>query len=63
MTYTARRRKDVTPSRLKITITLPEEQIKWLEGKVIERGFANLSHGVELCIREGQKVFITPKTK
>jgi hypothetical protein len=61
--HIAQRRKGVTLPRKKITVTLPEEQIKWLEGRVIERTFANLSHGVELCIREGQKIFGTPKSK
>ena len=59
----ARPRKNVTMARKKITVTLPEEQVKWLEGKVIERTFANLSHGVELCVREGQEMFGKPKAK
>lgn len=59
----AQRRKDVTLPRKKITVTLPEDQVTWLENKVIERTFANLSHGMELCVREGQKTFGTPKTK
>ena len=58
-----RSRKNVTVARKKITVTLPEDQIKWLEDRVIERTFANLSHGVELCIREGQSKFGKPKAK
>jgi hypothetical protein len=59
----ARPRKNVTMARKKITVTLPEDQVKWLEDKVIERTFANLSHGMELCVREGQKTFGMPKSK
>jgi len=59
----ARRRKNVTLARKKITVTLPHEQVGWLEERVIERTFANLSHGVELCVREGQEKFGKPKGK
>lgn len=33
-----------------ITVTLPPELIEYLEQKVKDREFANVSHGVELCI-------------
>lgn len=33
-----------------ITVTLPPELIEYLEKKVESRDFANVSHGVELCI-------------
>ena len=32
------------------TVTLPQELIEYLESKVESRDFANVSHGVELCI-------------
>lgn len=33
-----------------ITVTLPEDVIQYLESKVASREFANMSHGVELCV-------------
>lgn len=33
-----------------ITITVPPELLEWLNSKVEKRDFANLAHGVELCI-------------
>jgi hypothetical protein len=48
-------------TRKKLTVTLPEEQIEWIDGKVSERVFANVSHGVELCVIEGQRKYGKPK--
>ena len=58
-----RQRANVAVRKKKVSVTLPDEQIDWLEQKVSERVFANMSHGVELCIREGQKTFGKPKAK
>ncbi|MCH3978030.1 MAG: hypothetical protein LKJ94_07215 [Candidatus Methanomethylophilus sp.] len=33
-----------------ITVSLPPEIIEYLEKKVESREFANMSHGVELCV-------------
>jgi hypothetical protein len=49
--------------RAKISVTIPKEQLTWLQLKVEERIFASVSHGVELCIREGQSKFGKPKGK
>jgi Arc/MetJ-type ribon-helix-helix transcriptional regulator len=49
--------------RAKISVTIPKEQLAWLQLKVEERTFASVSHGVELCIREGQTKFGKPKAK
>jgi hypothetical protein len=50
-------------TRTKITITLPDELVEWLHDKVTERTFANISHGVELCILEGKRRYGKPKGK
>jgi len=50
-------------TREKISITLPKDQIEWLEGKVAELTFGSVSHGIEVCIREGQTKFGKPKSK
>jgi Arc/MetJ-type ribon-helix-helix transcriptional regulator len=41
--------------RTKISITIPEDQIRWLDSKIGDRTFASLSHAVEVCILEAQK--------
>ena len=43
--------------RRKLTVTLPQKLIEWIDGKVAERIFANVSHGVEVCIIEAQKKY------
>ena len=50
-------------SRRKVTVTLPMELIDWIDDKVTERVFANVSHGVELCLLEGQRKYGKPKGK
>ena len=50
-------------ARKKVTVTLPEELIEWIQGKVVRRVFANFSHGVELCVLEGQRKYGKPKGK
>jgi Arc/MetJ-type ribon-helix-helix transcriptional regulator len=37
--------------REKLSVTVPQELIDWLDEMVEERTFANRSHGTELCIR------------
>ena len=49
--------------REKISVTIPKDQFTWLQSKVEERTFASVSHGIELCIREGQLKFGKPKSK
>jgi len=44
-------------ARKKVTVTLPQELIDWIHGKVAERIFASVSHGVELCLLEGQRKY------
>jgi len=41
------RRSDRKPY---ITVTISEELLQYLESKVESRDFANISHGVELCV-------------
>ncbi|HEX9907883.1 MAG TPA: hypothetical protein VGB78_05380 [Thermoplasmata archaeon] len=41
--------------RVKISVTVPRAQVEWLDEKVKDRTFSTVSHGVELCILEGQK--------
>jgi len=48
-------------TRKKVTVTLPEDLIEWINGKVTQRVFANVSHGVELCVVEGQRKYGKPK--
>ena len=51
-----RHRKNMkTQPRGKISVTIPEEQIRWLDSKIGDRTFATLSHAVEVCILETQK--------
>ncbi|MCX6652431.1 MAG: ribbon-helix-helix domain-containing protein [Methanomassiliicoccales archaeon] len=38
--------------REKLTVTVPQELIDWLDEMVKKRVFASRSHGVELCIME-----------
>lgn len=44
-------------TREKISITLPKEQVDWLEDRKDKRLFATVSHGIELCIIEAQKKY------
>jgi Arc/MetJ-type ribon-helix-helix transcriptional regulator len=37
--------------REKLSVTVPQELIDWLDEMVQKRTFANRSHGTELCIR------------
>jgi Arc/MetJ-type ribon-helix-helix transcriptional regulator len=37
--------------REKLSVTIPQELIDWLDEMVQKRIFANRSHGTELCIR------------
>lgn len=40
-----------------LNVTVPPSLIEWLDKMVQKRTFANRSHGVELCILEGQKKY------
>ena len=42
---------DMVRQREKLTVTVPQDLIDWLDEMVRERTFANRSHGTELCIR------------
>jgi Arc/MetJ-type ribon-helix-helix transcriptional regulator len=33
-----------------VTVTIPQELLDWLNSKVESREFANLAHGIELCL-------------
>jgi Arc/MetJ-type ribon-helix-helix transcriptional regulator len=46
-----------------LNVTIPPELMEWLNAKVKERVFASRSHGVELCLLEGQSKFGKPKAK
>jgi len=37
-------------NRVSITITLPPEIMQYLKEKVDKRDFANIAHGVEVCV-------------
>jgi len=37
-------------NRVSITITLPPELMDYIKNKVETREFANIAHGVELCV-------------
>jgi len=37
-----------------LNVTIPQELMDWLNKMVKKRTFASRSHGVELCILEGQ---------
>jgi Arc/MetJ-type ribon-helix-helix transcriptional regulator len=41
--------------RVKKTVTLPEDVIKWLEGEIEERRFSNISHGIEYALYQLMK--------
>jgi Arc/MetJ-type ribon-helix-helix transcriptional regulator len=41
-------------ARVKLSVTLPKDQVEWLQTQVGKRLFASMSHGIELCILEGQ---------
>ena len=47
--------KELEMARHPISITLPEECIKWLDKKVRERIFHNRSHAIEVLILEAMK--------
>ena len=36
--------------RKQLTLTLPEELVEYLNSKIEDRTFANISHGVEFCV-------------
>lgn len=38
--------------RVKVSVTLPQDQVTWLNEEVEERRFSTVSHGVEVAIRE-----------
>lgn len=40
----------MTRNRVSITITLPPELMDYIKKKVESREFANIAHGVELCV-------------
>jgi Arc/MetJ-type ribon-helix-helix transcriptional regulator len=44
-------------NRETLNATIPPELISWLDKLVEKRIFASRSHGVELCLLEGQKKF------
>lgn len=33
-----------------VTVTLPPEIVEYLQSKIDSRDFANMSHGIELCV-------------
>jgi len=41
--------------RIKKTVTLPEDVIKWLEREIEERRFSNISHGIEYAFYQLMK--------
>lgn len=41
--------------RVKKTVTLPEDVIKWLEREIEERRFSNISHGIEFALYQLMK--------
>ncbi len=43
---------DMVRQREKLTVTVPQDLIDWLDKMVAKRAFASRSHGVELCIME-----------
>ena len=58
-----RQRANIAVSKKKMSISLPEDQIAWLEGKVADGTFGNLSHGISRCVSEGQLKFGPPKKR
>lgn len=47
----------MTRHKKTITVTVSPELAMWLDRMVERRTFANRSHGIELCILEGQKKY------
>jgi Arc/MetJ-type ribon-helix-helix transcriptional regulator len=41
--------------RVKKTVTLPKDVIKWLEREIEERRFSNISHGIEYALYQLMK--------
>lgn len=52
-----RQRKSVAIHREKISVSIPEDLLEWLESRTKDHTFANISNGVVLCILEGQKKY------
>jgi metal-responsive CopG/Arc/MetJ family transcriptional regulator len=52
-----RQRKSVAIHREKISVSIPEDLLEWLESRAKDHTFANISNGVVLCILEGQKKY------
>ena len=41
--------------RERVSITLPEECVKWIDEKVKSRTYANRSHAIEVLVLEAMK--------
>jgi len=52
-----RQKQTTAREREKISVTIPRGLILWLHEKMDDRTFSTVSHGVELCILEGQKKY------
>ena len=52
-----RQRKSVAIHREKISVSIPEDLLVWLESRTKDHTFANISNGIVLCILEGQKKY------
>ena len=50
-------------TRQKISVTLPKDQLEWLESKVGDLTYGSVSHGIEVAVHEAQVKFAKPKTK
>jgi len=50
-----RQKQATATEREKISVTIPRGLVLWLHEKVRDRTFSTVSHGVEVCILEGQK--------
>lgn len=47
----------VPKTRVTLNVTVPPELVDWLDRAVKKRIFSTRSHGVELCLLEGQKKY------
>lgn len=47
------RRKE--EGRLKVSATLPEDLVAWLDRKIVDREFHNYSHALEVAVLELKK--------
>jgi len=49
--------------RVKVSVTIPQQEFDWLLAMVKQRTFSTVSHGIEMALIEGRLKYGNPKGK